>query len=111
MPAQDDLVTLAPNALVGNGRYRVGEEINRGGTAVVYEGYDNTLGMRVALKVRVRLSPRARLLPPRRAFVPSTRRPNPLTASRPPPAGHEHRAEQHHRRAAQGGEARDQVRL
>ena len=60
MPAQDDLVTLAPNALVGNGRYRVGEEINRGGTAVVYEGYDNTLGMRVALKVRVRLSPRAR---------------------------------------------------
>ena len=107
MPAQDDLVTLAPNALVGNGRYRVGEEINRGGTAVVYEGYDNTLGMRVALKVRVRLSARARLLSPRRAFVPSTRRPNPLTASRTPPSGHEHRAEQHHRRAAQGGEARD----
>ena len=60
MPEQDDLVTLKPNALVGNGRYRVGEEINRGGTAVVYEGYDNTLGMRVALKVRVRLSSRAR---------------------------------------------------
>lgn len=60
MPEQDDLVTLKPNALVGNGRYRVGEEINRGGTAVVYEGYDNTLGMRVALKVRVRLSSHAR---------------------------------------------------
>lgn len=68
MPAQDDdlvLVTLQPNALVGNGRYRVGEEINRGGTAVVYEGYDNTLGMRVALKVRVRLFPRARASFPR----------------------------------------------
>ena len=66
MPAQDDdLVTLQPNALVGNGRYRVGEEINRGGTAVVYEGYDNTIGMRVALKVRVRLSPRARASFPR----------------------------------------------
>lgn len=61
----DDLVTLQPNALVGNGRYRVGEEINRGGTAVVYEGYDNTLGMRVALKVRVRLFPRARASFPR----------------------------------------------
>ena len=68
MPAQDDdlvLVTLQPNALVGNGRSRVGEEINRGGTAVVYEGYDNTLGMRVALKVRVRLFPRARASFPR----------------------------------------------
>ena len=68
MPAQDDdlvLVTLQPNALVGTGRYRVGEEINRGGTAVVYEGYDNTLGMRVALKVRVRLFPRARASFPR----------------------------------------------
>ena len=63
MPEQDDLVTLKPNALVGNGRYRVGEEINRGGTAVVYEGYDNTLGMRVALKVRVRLSRRRTAFP------------------------------------------------
>ena len=43
----------------------MGEEINRGGTAVVYEGYDNTLGMRVALKVRVRLFPRARASFPR----------------------------------------------
>ena len=47
-----DLQELAPNTLVGNGRYRVGEEINRGGTAVVYEGFDNALAMRVALKVR-----------------------------------------------------------
>ena len=47
-----DLQELAPNTLVGNGRYRVGEEINRGGTAVVYEGFDSALAMRVALKVR-----------------------------------------------------------
>lgn len=44
--------TLTPGAVVGNGRYTVGGEINRGGTAVVYEGFDQAIGMRVALKVR-----------------------------------------------------------
>jgi len=42
---------LAPGSTVGRGRFVVGEEINRGGTAIVYEGYDNALKMRVALKV------------------------------------------------------------
>tara|TARA_B100001758_G_C18112718_1_gene454489 strand:+ start:201 stop:533 length:333 start_codon:yes stop_codon:yes gene_type:complete len=36
---------------LANGRYEVGQEINRGVTAVVYEGYDSTLRMKVALKV------------------------------------------------------------
>ena len=46
------VVTLPLGALVGLGRYRVGKEINRGGTAVVYEGVDLSLNMPVALKVR-----------------------------------------------------------
>lgn len=41
---------------LANGRYEVGQEINRGGTAVVYEGYDSTLRMKVALKVRRRVT-------------------------------------------------------
>lgn len=41
---------------MANGRYEVGQEINRGGTAVVYEGYDSTLRMKVALKVRRRVT-------------------------------------------------------
>lgn len=45
-------VKLAPGTAVGNGRYTVGGEINRGGTAVVYEGFDTALNIRVALKVR-----------------------------------------------------------
>ena len=47
-------VRLEPGAVLSNGRYRVGAEINRGGTAVVYEGFDNALSMRVALKARAR---------------------------------------------------------
>ena len=38
-------------SLLCNGRYRVKKEINRGGTAVVYEAEDVELGEKVALKV------------------------------------------------------------
>lgn len=38
-------------ALLGNGRYKVLKEINRGGTAVVYEGLDLLSHGKVALKV------------------------------------------------------------
>jgi serine/threonine protein kinase len=38
-------------ALIGNGRYKVLKEINRGGTAVVYEGLDLLSHGKVALKV------------------------------------------------------------
>ena len=34
-----------------SGRYRVDETIGRGGMAVVYRGYDMTLGRDVAIKV------------------------------------------------------------
>ena len=44
-------VALMPGTTVGQGRFVVGHEINRGGTAIVYEGYDNANKMRVALKV------------------------------------------------------------
>lgn len=37
--------------LIGNGRYKVLKEINRGGTAVVYEGLDLLSHGKVALKV------------------------------------------------------------
>lgn len=43
--------SLEPGSLLGKGRYRVVKEINRGGTAVVYEGVDLIQQTRVALKV------------------------------------------------------------
>ena len=39
------------NKIIGNGRYKVLKEINRGGTAVVYSGIDLTQQKKVALKV------------------------------------------------------------
>lgn len=42
---------LPPGTLIGKGRYRVVQELNRGGTAVVYEGIDLLHQTRVALKV------------------------------------------------------------
>lgn len=42
---------MEPGDSLGNGRYVVKEEINRGGTAIVYRGYDRVLEMEVALKV------------------------------------------------------------
>ena len=39
------------NQIIGNGRYKVLKEINRGGTAVVYSGIDLTQQKKVALKV------------------------------------------------------------
>eukprot|EP00890_Picochlorum_soloecismus_P005447 jgi/Picsp_1/5903/NSC_03260-R1_protein len=42
---------LPPGTLIGKGRYRVVQELNRGGTAVVYEGIDLLHQNRVALKV------------------------------------------------------------
>lgn len=42
---------LQPGTLIGKGRYRVIQELNRGGTAVVYEGIDLLHQTRVALKV------------------------------------------------------------
>jgi len=42
---------LARGARIGNERYEVLDEINRGGTAIVYAGYDHTLRQEVALKV------------------------------------------------------------
>jgi serine/threonine protein kinase len=65
-------VKLAPGTVVGNGRYTVGGEINRGGTAVVYEGLDSALNMKVALKVR---RPRRRANP----------RPSPAVVCMPQP--------------------------
>eukprot|EP00889_Picochlorum_renovo_P007201 jgi/Picre1/34231/NNA_001705.t1 len=43
--------SIEPGSLLGKGRYRVVKEINRGGTAVVYEGVDLMQQTRVALKV------------------------------------------------------------
>ena len=63
MPGDEPEWTPAIGHAVGNGRYTVGGEINRGGTAVVYEGFDNALGMKVALKVRRAVTrPDARLV-------------------------------------------------
>lgn len=63
MPGDKPEWTPAIGHAVGNGRYTVGGEINRGGTAVVYEGFDNALGMEVALKVRRAVTrPDARLV-------------------------------------------------
>ncbi|RMZ52200.1 hypothetical protein APUTEX25_001590 [Auxenochlorella protothecoides] len=45
------MATLAPGTLLGNGRYRVLKEVNRGGTAVVYECETLPSGEHVALKV------------------------------------------------------------
>ncbi|KFM22740.1 CBL-interacting protein kinase 11 [Auxenochlorella protothecoides] len=45
------MATLAPGTLLGNGRYRVVKEVNRGGTAVVYECETLPSGEHVALKV------------------------------------------------------------
>ena len=42
---------VEPGSLVGKSRYKVVKEINRGGTAVVYEGIDLLSHCRVALKV------------------------------------------------------------
>ena len=42
---------VGPGDAIGNGRYVVKEEINRGGTAIVYRGYDRVLETEVALKV------------------------------------------------------------
>lgn len=42
---------IARGTVVGNGRYEVLEEINRGGTAIVYRGVDRALSLDVALKV------------------------------------------------------------
>jgi|TARA_B110000967_G_scaffold143509_1_gene146767 serine/threonine protein kinase len=81
----EELKTLEKNTLVGNGRYRVGEEINRGGTAVVYEGYDNALGMRVALKVRPPPFPPHTRRPSSSSVVVSSTYRHPLTASASPP--------------------------
>lgn len=40
-----------PAGTLLEGRYIVVREVNRGGTAVVYEGEDTTTGLKVALKV------------------------------------------------------------
>lgn len=45
------MASLQEGTLLGNGRYRVSREINRGGTAVVYEGIDLASSRVVALKV------------------------------------------------------------
>ena len=45
------MTAVEPGDEIGNGRYVVKEEINRGGTAVVYRGYDRALETEVALKV------------------------------------------------------------
>ena len=42
---------LARGTVIGNGRYEVLEEINRGGTAIVFRGVDRELRCDVALKV------------------------------------------------------------
>jgi tetratricopeptide (TPR) repeat protein/tRNA A-37 threonylcarbamoyl transferase component Bud32 len=47
--AQDAPADLAPDSVLG-GTYRVVREIGRGGMGVVYEGYDQTLQRRVAIK-------------------------------------------------------------
>lgn len=47
------MASLRPGTLLGQGRYSIVREINRGGTAVVYEGIDSRIGQAVALKVGV----------------------------------------------------------
>lgn len=46
------MATLPAGTLLGNGRYRVLKEVNRGGTAVVYECETIPTGEHVACKVR-----------------------------------------------------------
>ena len=45
------MARLPPGTPIGGGRYTVVRELNRGGTAVVYEGLDAATGAMVALKV------------------------------------------------------------
>ena len=45
------MASLPPGTPIGGGRYTVVRELNRGGTAVVYEGLDAATGATVALKV------------------------------------------------------------
>jgi hypothetical protein len=45
------MASLPPGTPIGGGRYTVVRELNRGGTAVVYEGLDAATGAMVALKV------------------------------------------------------------
>lgn len=46
------MASLPPGTVLGSGRYRVLKEVNRGGTAVVYECETIPSGEHVALKVR-----------------------------------------------------------
>lgn len=46
------MASLPPGTQLGQGRYTVVRELNRGGTAVVYEGLQAGSGHSVALKVR-----------------------------------------------------------
>ena len=90
---------------MANGRYEVGQEINRGGTAVVYEGYDSTLRMKVALKVRRRVTHPS--FPPSRAQLCEEKKSDPPHTR---PTGDERHARGHHRGPAGERQARDQLR-
>ena len=53
-PKKDDerpTTTMNRGTLLADGRYRIRKELNRGGTAVVYEADDLQAGSKVALKV------------------------------------------------------------
>lgn len=47
------MASLPPGTSMGQGRYTIVRELNRGGTAVVYAAIDAHSGLDVALKARV----------------------------------------------------------